>query len=213
MCNSVSRQYYLIFQLFSDPRCRTATTLAAHSVVLSKPSLINLKITQTGLPNLSARLITKRSKLNTSYHSRGNLMDVSGISYGGLSRSSVAERLKNNEFLRKLYFLVLVEMVVALLWSVWVREHDRLGNGVYDYWGFALASAIIALLLLLVATFVQASRNSPLNVIIYALYTIFAAYTWGYLCAWDQRNDGWDFIFYWCCLLTGIATVLLFQVL
>lgn len=140
-------------------------------------------------------------------------MDVSGISYGGLSKSTAEERLKNNSYLRQLYFLLVVQLVVALLWSVWVREYDTLGNGVYRYWGFALFSAIMTVILLLVATFISAVRNSPINIVIYALYTIFAAYTWGYCCAWDQRKQTWGFIFYWLCLLTAIAVVLLFQVL
>lgn len=137
-------------------------------------------------------------------------MDVSGISYG-LNRSTFEERQKNLNFLRGLYFLVLIEMVVALLWSIWVRESDTLGDGVYRYWGIALATGIITVILLLVATFVSAVRNSPINYVVYALFTIFAAYTWGYFCAWDQRTEGYDFAFYWLCLLTAVAVVLFLQ--
>lgn len=140
-------------------------------------------------------------------------MDVSQISYGGLSRSTIEERAKNQTLLRNLYALVVLEMLVALLWSVWVRESETLGNGVYRYWGFALATAILQAILLLVAVFVAAVRKSPINIVIYALYTIFAAYTWGYCCAWDQRVNSWQFIFYWCCLLLAIAVVLFLQAL
>jgi hypothetical protein len=140
-------------------------------------------------------------------------MDVSGISYGGLNRSTIEERAKNQMLLRNLYGLVVLEMVVAILWSVWVRESPTLGDGVYRFWGFALFTAIAQALILLVAVFVAAVRKSPINIVIYALYTIFAAYTWGYCCAWDQRVNSWQFIFYWCCLLTAIATVLFLQAL
>ena len=137
-------------------------------------------------------------------------MDVSGISYG-LNKSSVEERQKNLSFLRQLYFLVLIEVLVALLWSIWVRESPTLGDGVYEYWGFALATGIITLLLLLLATFVAAIRNTPINFIVYGLFTICAAYTWGYFCILDNKKDGYDFVFYWLCLLTAIAVVLFLQ--
>jgi hypothetical protein len=137
-------------------------------------------------------------------------MDVSGIS-SGLNKSTFEERQKNLLFLRQLYLLVLVEMIVALLWSIWVREDQTLGNGVYRFWGFALATAILTIILLLVATFVAVVRNTPINFIVYALFTIFAAYTWGYFCSWDNRTDGFDFVFYWLCLLTAVSVVLFLQ--
>lgn len=137
-------------------------------------------------------------------------MDVSGISQG-LNKSTFEERQKNLLFLRQLYFLVVIEILVALLWSIWVRESETLGNGVYRYWGFALFTGIASILLLFVATFVGAVRNTPLNYVIYGLFTIFAAYTWGYFCAWDNRTSGYDFVFYWLCLLTAICVVLFLQ--
>lgn len=137
-------------------------------------------------------------------------MDVSGISYG-LNKSTFEERQKNLLFLRQLYFLVVIEMIVALLWSIWVREHDTLGNGVYRYWGVALFTGIVTLILLIVATFVGAVRNTPLNYVIYGLFTIFAAYTWGYFCIWDLKTEGYDFIFYWLCLLFAVSIVLFLQ--
>ena len=129
-------------------------------------------------------------------------MDVSGLS---LNNSTYEERTKNVNYLRYLYFFYVIELLVALGWSVWVRESKALGDWVVKWWGFALVAAILCVLLLLVATFVVQVRASPVNIVIYGLFTIFFAYTWGYLCAWDQRTEGWDFLFFWLCLFTAIA--------
>ncbi len=132
-------------------------------------------------------------------------MDVSGIS---LNKTTYEERHKNIGFLRSLYFFLVIELLIALGWGIWCREDNTLGNWVNRYWGIALATAIVAVLLILVAFLVGSTRVAPLNYIIYVLFTIAFAYTWGYLCAWDQRHDGWDFLFFWLCLLTAISIAL-----
>jgi len=135
-------------------------------------------------------------------------MDVSGIS---LNRSTFEERHRNISFLRELYFYLSVQMLIVLGWCCWVRGDDKLGDWVYKYWGIALVTAIIAVILILVCTFLPAARTTGVNYALYAIFTICWAYTWGWLCAWDKRNDGWDFLFFWVCLLTAIAIALFLQ--
>lgn len=129
-------------------------------------------------------------------------MDVSGIS---LNRSTFEERHRNIGYLRQLYFFFVVELLCALAWSVWCRESTNLGNWVIRYWGIALATAILTGIIALIAMFVAAARNFPLNVVVYVLFTLCFGYTWGYLSAYDQRHEGWNFLFFWICLLTAIA--------
>lgn len=132
-------------------------------------------------------------------------MDVSGIS---LNRSTFEERRNNIGYLRKLYFFFVFELLVALAWSIWVREVDGLGDWVYKWWGLGLAAAIVSLILILICTFLPAARNSPLNYILYGIFVITWAYMWGQISAWDQRRANWDFLFFWLCLLNGIAIAL-----
>ena len=135
-------------------------------------------------------------------------MDVSGIA---LNRSTYEERHKNIHFLRSLYFFLVIEVLIALGWSVWCRENTDLGNWVVRYWGIALVTSILAVLLILLTMFVPATHASPVNFIVYGLFTLCFAYTWGFLCAWDQRHSGWDFLFYWLCLLSAISVALYLQ--
>lgn len=129
-------------------------------------------------------------------------MDVSGLS---LNRSTFEERHKNIGFLRQLYFFFVIELLISLGWSVWTRESKTLGDWVVRWWGIALVTAILCVILIIVATFLAPARLAPLNFVIYGLFTICFAYTWGYLCAWDNRTEGWDFLFFWLCLFSAIA--------
>lgn len=129
-------------------------------------------------------------------------MDVSGLS---LNRSTFEERHKNVSYLRQLYFFFVIELLIALGWSVWCRESTSLGNWVYRYWGIALVTAIICVIIILLCTFLPQVRASPINFVLYVLFTLCFAYTWGFLSAWDQRTEGWDFLFYWLCLFNAIA--------
>jgi FtsH-binding integral membrane protein len=132
-------------------------------------------------------------------------MDVSGIS---LNRSTFEERWSNIGYLRKLYFFFVFEMLVALAWSLWVRDVTSLGDWVYRWWGLGLAAAIVSFILIVICTFLPAARSKPLNYILYAIFVITWAYMWGQLCAYDQRRSGWDFLFFWLCLFNGIAIAL-----
>lgn len=128
-------------------------------------------------------------------------MDVSSIS---LNRSTFEERHKNVSFLRTLYGLFALELIIALAWSSWVLSNDKLGEWVVRKWGIALVTGIISIILILVCTFVSAVRESPINYAIYAIFTICFAYTMGYLCRKDWF-DGSQLVYYGLWILTAIA--------
>lgn len=54
-------------------------------------------------------------------------MDVSSIS---LNRSTFEERHKNVSFLRTLYGLFALELIIALAWSAWLISKDSWGEWV-----------------------------------------------------------------------------------
>jgi hypothetical protein len=128
-------------------------------------------------------------------------MDVSSIS---LNKSTFEERHKNVGFLRTLYGLFALELIITLAWSSWVLTNDKLGEWVVRYWGIALATGIISILLILVCTFVAAVRESPVNVAIYAIFTICFAYTIAYLSRKDWIG-GSQLVYYGLWVLTAIA--------
>jgi FtsH-binding integral membrane protein len=135
-------------------------------------------------------------------------MDVSGIS---LNRSTFEERCKNIDFLRKLYLFYMIEMLVVFGWTVWVLSCETLGNWVVNVWWLALVTGILAIILLLVCTFLPFARNSPINIVLYALFTIFFAYTLAYLAAinWEDAESG--VVFYWICLFTVLSIAFFLQ--
>lgn len=128
-------------------------------------------------------------------------MDVSSIS---LNRSTFEQRHKNVGYQRALYCLFALSLLFTLLWSSMVLGLENLNSWVLTNWGWALAAGILAAILLLVATFVSAARQSPLNLVVYLLFTIFFAYAIGYLCARDWVS-GWQVAYYMLWILTAIA--------
>lgn len=130
-------------------------------------------------------------------------MDVSSIS---LNRSTFEQRHKNVGYQRALYTLFALSLLFTLGWSSLVLSQQDLKNWVLENWGWALAAAILAVILLLVASFVSAARQSPLNLIVYLLFTICFAYAIGYLCARDWFGEnGFKIVYYMLWILTAIA--------
>lgn len=124
-------------------------------------------------------------------------------SVASLNRSTFEERQKNVTFLRSLYVLLALQLLVAVGWSILTIYIDNLNEWVRTWWGIALACGIIAVILLLAVYFVPALNNGGgAGIGIYALFTLCMAYVWGYWCAYNlNENYAW----YILLLLTGIA--------
>jgi FtsH-binding integral membrane protein len=123
-------------------------------------------------------------------------------SIASLNRSTFEERQKNVTYLRSLYFLLAIQLGIAVGWCFWVINDDALGGFVKRFWGIALAVGIICVLLVLAVYFVPSLNNGGAGIGIYALFTLCAAYLWGYFCSLDTTNN---WALYVLLLLTAVA--------
>lgn len=123
-------------------------------------------------------------------------------SVASLNRSTFEERQKNVSYLRTLYFLLALQLVLALAWALVVVNVDSVKEWVKWAWILALIIGIIAALILLAVFFVPAlNKGGAAGIAIYAVFTLLFAYLWGYCCSVNERNYG----FYILLLLTFIA--------
>ena len=111
-------------------------------------------------------------------------MNLSNISSGPINYE---ERRKNLNFIRMLYTLFAIELLIALIWTSFaLAYYSEFGSGIVHWWEFAIATGVICLLLILVALFIPAVRKMPINIIIYALFTIAFMHFVSYLCLVDK---------------------------
>lgn len=127
-------------------------------------------------------------------------MDASGQS---LNKSTFEERQRNIGYLRKLYLFFSLQ---TLLWLVWTSfclcfEDYKFGKWIKKTWWMALTTSILTAILQLVASFVPAVRKNGPNFGVYQAFTLFGAYSVGYLCLWDKNS----LLFFALCLITAIA--------
>lgn len=128
-------------------------------------------------------------------------MDQSSISN---NQSTFEDRLHKISYLRALYGFFALELLIVLAWSTLVLYWDWLGDFVETWWGIAVVTGIISIALMFVALFVPAVRNTPVNFVIYLVFTLCFAYTIGYLCQIDWEH-GSQCVYYALCVLTAIA--------
>lgn len=123
-------------------------------------------------------------------------------SIASLNRSTFEERQKNISYLRSLYFLFALTLLFSVFWVFCCHDwNPPMGKWIQEHWGVALAVGIIAGLLLLFSFFSSASRNPPINLIVYLLFTLCFAYLWSYFVGGAYG----DMVFYVLCLFTAIA--------
>ena len=124
-------------------------------------------------------------------------------SIASLNRSTFEERQKNISYLRTLYFLFALQLVIAALWSLFSLHYfPNVGAWIVKHWWIALIAGIICVLLLLFAFFSPASRQSPINLAVYAIFTLCFAYVWSYFVNKDVKNR---YVWYVLLMLTAIA--------
>ena len=118
-----------------------------------------------------------------------------------LNRSHFVDRENNLNYIRALYLLVAVELVVVLLWaSAGIYWRDPFGNGIVEYWWIALIAGIIAIILIFVASFVRKVQTKPLSIVIYFVFLIFFMYSLGFLAIFDKSF----LVYYGICVLFSI---------
>ena len=124
-------------------------------------------------------------------------------SIASLNRSTFEERQKNVSYLRSLYFLLAVQLLVAVGWCLLVINYEGLGDFVKRYWVIALITGILCSIIALAVYFVPALNNGGgAGMGVYAGFTILAAYTWGYFCS---QNKSENYAWFVLILLTAIA--------
>ena len=128
-------------------------------------------------------------------------MDTS-IASQSLNRSTFEGRQKNVAYLRSLYFLLAVQLLIAVGWCLFLINTESVANFVRRYWGIALAVGIIVVLIALAVYFVPALNAGGPGPAVYGAFTILAAYLWGYFCSLDL---GENYAWYILLLLTAIA--------
>jgi FtsH-binding integral membrane protein len=110
-------------------------------------------------------------------------MNLSNISSGKISYE---ERQKNLGFLRTLYSLFALELLIAVVWTSFALSYyPEFGDGIKRWWEFAIVSGVLCLLLILISFIFQFARNFPINVAIYLLFTFSFMHFTSWLCLVD----------------------------
>lgn len=126
-------------------------------------------------------------------------MDISGYS---VNKSTLEERQRNLKYMRFLYVLLAVELIVALVWTSFsLHFWNKLGAPIVRWWVFGMIAGIISGVLILATYFVGVARRFPINWAIYFLFTLAFAHFWSYLCCLDTSR----FLYFALWLLTAIA--------
>ncbi len=126
-------------------------------------------------------------------------LSLSNISTGGINYE---ERRKNLNFVRLLYTLFAIELLIALIWTSFsLAYYEEFGSGIVHWWEFAIATGVLCLLILLVCLFVPAVRKSPINIVMYAVFTLCFMHFVSYLCLIDSSR----LVYYTLWLLFAVA--------
>ena len=97
-------------------------------------------------------------------------MNLSNISSGPINTE---DRRKNLGFIRNLYTLFALQLLVAVIWcSFALAYYPEFGSGIVRWWEFAIVTGIICLILLMVALFVPSVRKAPVNMVVYIVFTL-----------------------------------------
>ena len=126
-------------------------------------------------------------------------MNLSNISNGKISYE---ERQKNLSFLRQLYSLFALELLIAVVWTSFALSYyAEFGDGIRRWWEFAIVSGVLCLLLILVSFLFQFVRSFPINVVVYLLFT----FSFMHFASWLSLIDHTLLVYYALWLLLFVA--------
>ena len=129
-------------------------------------------------------------------------MDSSGLS---LNKSTFEERQRNLSYIRVLYLLLSVELILALLWSSFCLNYwEELGGPIVHWWEFGLVAAILCVILILVTLFLKITQKFPINWVVYIIFTLAFAHLCAFLSCWDETR----LFYYGLWVLTAITFAL-----
>lgn len=111
------------------------------------------------------------------------------ISSSHLNATTLEQRKQGLGYQKILYFLVAIELILALLWTSFsLYWWPQLGSQIAKWWEFGLVAGILVLLLILIAFFVHVVRTLPINWVIYGLFTLAFAHFAAFLNTLDSSN-------------------------
>ena len=127
-------------------------------------------------------------------------MDRSSLSVVA-DQSTYEIRKSNLSYLRILYGLFFLELLLAFIWSSFIVSYPKSFAWVSKVWWLGLIALILAGILLAFTLVSSASRNPPLNTVIYAAFTVCFAFGVGWLCL----ADGSLLVYFALTTLTSIS--------
>lgn len=126
-------------------------------------------------------------------------MNISNISAG---KVTYEERQRNLFFLKTLYTLFAIEILVAVIWTSFAFGYpDPFGNGIKAYWQVAIATGVLCLILMALAFLVPFLQTLPFNIVIYVLFTL----CFMHFASWLALIDPSGLVYYALWLLLAIA--------
>ena len=128
-------------------------------------------------------------------------MNISNVSAG---KVTYEERQRNLGFLRTLYTLFAITVLVAVIWTSFALSYyDGFGFGIQKYWQVAIVTGVICLLCILLATFVPFAQRIPISIVIYVVFTL----CFMHFASWLALVDPSRLVYYalWLLLAVGVA--------
>ena len=128
-------------------------------------------------------------------------MNTSNVSAG---KVTYEERQRNLNFLRILYTLFSIELLVTVIWTSFALSYfDDFGHGIKAYWEVAIVTGVLCLIFILLATFVPFAQKIPISIVIYVLFTL----CFMHFASWLALIDPTHLVYYalWLLLAIGIA--------
>ena len=126
------------------------------------------------------------------------MLDYSGIS----TRSTIPQRQQNLGYTKLLYLFLSIQLLVALIWtSIVLYNWDTIGRWIANRWILGALAVIICIALALLAWFSDAVRQTPINMVVFALFTLCFAYAWSFFCIRDSSG----LVYYSLWLLSAIV--------
>ena len=112
-------------------------------------------------------------------------MNLSNISSGEINYE---QRKLNLNLIRLLYSFFAIELLIALIWTTFALIYPEFGNGIINWWEFAIVTGLICLILLIVSLFIPIVRRLPFNIIVYVIFVICFMHFISYLCLVDSSR-------------------------
>jgi len=126
-------------------------------------------------------------------------MNISNVSAG---KVTYEERQRNLYFLKMLYTLFAIELLIAVIWTSFALAYpDPFGNGIKAYWQVAITTGVLCLIFILLAMFIPFCQKIPISIVIYILFTL----CFMHFASWLALIDPSYLVYYALWLLLAIA--------